>query len=89
MTKVITINSNDLNTFKTQLTEALNKGKASVTFTKKDGSTRIMNCTTQQGVIPATSASRDVAGVQTVYDLDVNEWRSFRWDSVKSAEVEG
>lgn len=88
MTKVITVNSNDLGTFKDQLNEALSKGQATVTFTKKDGSTRTMKCTAQDGVIPATTSTRDVAGVKTVYDLDLNEWRSFRWDSVKSAEVD-
>lgn len=88
MTKVITVNSNDLGTFKAELTEALAKGHATVTFTKKDGSTRTMKCTAQEGVIPATASTRDVAGVQTVYDLDLGEWRSFRWDSVKSAEVD-
>ena len=87
MSKVI--NSTEAN-FQSTVRTLLESGKAKVTFTKADGSTRTMNCTAQTGVVPATATSRDVAGVQTVYDLDINEWRSFRWDSVKTVEpIEG
>lgn len=84
MTNVI--NTTDSN-FQATVRNLLAEGKATVTFTKKDGSTRTMKCTTQAGVVPATVSTRDVAGVQTVYDLDINEWRSFRWDTVKSVEA--
>lgn len=83
------INSTDSN-FQSTVRSLLENGKATVTFTKKDGSTRTMKCTAQAGVVPATVSTRDVPGVQTVYDLDINEWRSFRWDSVKTVEpIEG
>ena len=87
MSKVI--NSTDSN-FQSTVRTLLESGKARVTFTKADGSTRTMNCTAQVGVIPATSSTREVPGVQTVYDLDINEWRSFRWNTVKTVEpIEG
>lgn len=88
MTKVI--NSTDAD-FQSTVRNLLESGKAKVTFTKADGSVRVMNCTSQTGVVPATSGARSAAaGVQTVYDLDINEWRSFRWDSVKTVEpIEG
>jgi hypothetical protein len=87
MSKVI--NSTDSN-FQSTVRTLLESGKAKVTFTKADGSTRTMTCTAQTGVVPATASTRNVAGVQTVYDLDINEWRSFRWDSVKTVEpIEG
>ena len=87
MAKVIT--KTDSN-FQSTVRSLLESGKARVTFTKADGSTRTMNCTAQEGVIPATSSTRNVEGVQTVYDLDINEWRSFRWESVQTVEpIEG
>lgn len=82
MAKVTNTDSN----FRAVITEMLATGKATVTFTKKDGSTRTMKCSTKAGVVPATETVASHEGVQTVYDLDINEWRSFRWDSVKSAE---
>ena len=61
-----------------------------VTFTKKDGSERIIKCTLVESRIPenkrpkekATSISSDEA--IRVFDLEKQDWRSFRWDSVKS-----
>lgn len=80
------INNSDSN-FQSTVRNMLANGKATVTFVKKDGSLRTMKCTTQAGVIPATTASlTERAGVQIVYDIDLGEWRSFRWDSVKTAE---
>ena len=82
MAKVTNTDSN----FQATVRAMLESGKATVTFTKKDGSVRTMNCSTKAGIVPATETVANHTGVQTVYDLDINEWRSFRWDSVKSAE---
>lgn len=92
MAKVIKIDSNNISALKTDLTEALNSGKATVTFTKKDGSKRVMTCTTSTSLIPVsgtpgTSTRAKNPDAVPVYDLDLGEWRSFRWDSVISAEV--
>ena len=68
-----------------------------VTFTKKDGSERIMNCTLQEDLIPikvvSESANTSNVTIRTVnddvvpvYDIDAKDWRSFRWDSVKSVQ---
>jgi len=68
-----------------------------VTFTKKDGSERIMNCTLQEDLIPikvvSESANTSNVTIRTVnddvvpvYDIDAKGWRSFRWDSVKSVQ---
>jgi len=82
------IKSTDSN-FQSTVRTLLAEGKAKVTFVKKDGSLRTLTGTTQAGVVPAsTGAGRTpAAGVQTVYDLDLGEWRSFRWDSVQSVEA--
>lgn len=82
MAKVTNTDTN----FRSTISEMLANGKATVTFTKKDGTTRTMKCSTKVGLVPATETIANHDGVQTVYDLDINEWRSFRWDAVQSAE---
>jgi hypothetical protein len=72
------------------LKEQLATGPVVVTFTKKDGTERIMPCTTNQTIIMFKSGggleeSTDNGSTVTVYDLEIDGWRSFRWDSVKSA----
>ena len=71
--------------------EALQEGEVVVTFVKKDGSERVMRATTHPGIIPAKftpKGTRAHSGeVQPVFDLDENHWKSFRWDSLVSAEV--
>ena len=64
-----------------------------VTFTKKDGSERAMQCTLVEGRIPAdkTPKTQSEAGTNSgsavrVFDTEKQEWRSFRWDSVIKVE---
>ena len=90
-------------TERTFVKNVLREKVVSVTFTKKDGTERVMNCTLQEDLIPAkvVSESANTANVVVrtvnddvvpVYDIDAKGWRSFRWDSVKSIEwslVEG
>jgi hypothetical protein len=64
-----------------------------VTFTKKDGSERKMLCTLIEGNIPADKRPKTETTTQTVgsavrvFDKEVSEWRSFRWDSVTKLEL--
>ena len=60
-----------------------------VLFTKKDGTEREMLCTLVESAIPMdkqpkTEGSSTVGPAVRVFDLEKSEWRSFRWDSVKS-----
>lgn len=63
-----------------------------VTFTKKDGTERQMRCTLSESVIPVDKYPKDGTGSTVagsalrVFDTDVQEWRSFRWDSIKNVE---
>lgn len=79
-----------------KLRKLLTTDIVTVTFTKKDGSKREMICTTIQDYLPKNSenpcseiilvpASPDIV---TVWDLEQNGWRSFRFDSVKSIETD-
>ena len=66
-----------------------------VVFTKKDGTDRSMLCTLAEGKIPAdkqpksegTSGGSITGSAVRVFDIEKAEWRSFRWDSVKSIGV--
>jgi hypothetical protein len=71
-----------------ELREVLQDGIVNVTFTKVDGSQRDMRCTLNESLIPQTTSTEPKTErkvndtVQRVFDLDKNEWRSFRKDSV-------
>lgn len=73
------------------------KSGVRVTFTKKDGSERIMSCTLSESRIPtdklpksgSESENSSTSGSAVrVFDLEKGEWRSFRWDSVTKVEGE-
>jgi hypothetical protein len=74
------------------LKKDLNARVVNVSFKKvTDGSTRKMRCTRKLALIPEqfhpkmkTRAKPDVA---VVFDLDANDWRSFHYNSVRSAKV--
>ena len=78
--------------FKLWLKNVLKQENVSVTFTKKDGSERVMRCTTNPTFImfkdPTSVESKSERkvndDVMPVFDLDANAWRSFRWDSIKN-----
>ena len=63
-----------------------------VTFTKKDGSERVLRGTLAESRIPTdkrpkTEGATSTADSQKIFDLDIGEWRSFRWDTVKTIDV--
>jgi hypothetical protein len=69
----------------------LKEGNVIVTFTKSTGEERKMKCTLKEGVVPLYEKKTDRAKakndeVLSVWDLDKNEWRSFRLDSIKTVE---
>lgn len=63
-------------------------------FEKRDGTERRMFCTLIKEFLPSTGeqiltqASEPSDNVITCWDLECNDWRSFRLDSVKSLEAE-
>ena len=88
----MTLNEADLKLFKKWLRSHLKFGPVTVTFTKKDGSERVMKCTTSPTYIlfkePALVESKREKkindDVMPVYDMEAGHWKSFRWDSIKS-----
>jgi hypothetical protein len=71
--------------------------QVTVKFTKKDGSERTMVCTLNETKIPAEmlpKAKEDGSSTPSfttdavrVFDTEKTEWRSFRYDSIKSVKL--
>lgn len=89
-----TIEGKTFKVFQRWLKKHLAHGPVTVIFTKKDGTERAMLCTTSDSLVPKAESgnvtelsekpARKVnADVMSVYDLEMQGWRSFRWDSVK------
>jgi hypothetical protein len=78
--------------FKDWMLEHLAESEVTVTFTKKDGSDRVLRCTRNVAVIPAEHAPKNEkpTAIKTdaiaAFDLDINEWRSFNLSAVKRIE---
>lgn len=76
--------------FKGYLTNLLQNGVVEVNFTKADGTERKMTCTLQESVLPvAETKENDKPRTESqealrVWDISINEWRSFRLDSIIS-----
>ena len=62
---------------------------ATITFTKKDGTERVMNCTLRSDMLPAVEIKEDATprkqndSIISAYDLDAKGWRSFTVSAVK------
>ena len=64
-----------------------------VEFTKVNGDYRKMKCTLQSNYLPETT-NHDVVNNQndkpnlSVWDIDANGWRSFKWDNLMGYSLE-
>ena len=99
----MTLSEQDLKLFKKWLRSHLNYGPVTVTFVKKDGSERVMECTTNTSLVPqvlhetntnnpvdfpAPKKERKInEDIMPVYDLESQAWKSFRWDSIKQVRL--
>jgi hypothetical protein len=87
----------DWDNFKNTLTTLLSDNEATVCFTKKDGTERVMRCTLNPDLLPlpkvgestvATKPERKKSDTSlAVYDLDANGWRSFIITSIKNVKA--
>lgn len=71
------------------LKDVLRNEGAEITFTKLDGSERVLKATLNESKIPADFAPKASGRAKSdeslaVFDIEAQGWRSFRWDSVKS-----
>ena len=67
----------------------LEQSVVEITFTKKDGTERVMNCTLLEDYLPEITGAGRSAGSDAlaVFDVDADGWRSFRWDSIKAVKL--
>ena len=61
--------------------------EVTISFTKKDGTERKMLCTLAENKIPSEKMPKNSGKSKSddalaVFDIEKNDWRSFRWDSV-------
>ena len=78
---------------KAELKELLHKHVVEVTFTKVDGTVRVMPCTLKEGILPAVveaegrrTKAPNEANI-SVWCTDKNEWRSFKVANVTEVKV--
>jgi hypothetical protein len=74
-----------------KIISALVTGPTKITFLKKDGTERVMNCTLKSDLTEDYEKKTDRVkesnpDVCPVFDLDLKAWRSFRFDSVRAVE---
>jgi hypothetical protein len=96
MYKITTQEVQDWNIFREWLKDLLQiRPEVEVTFTKKDGTERVMKCTLHPDILPKQEVKENndkVTRIQNesvlpVYDLEVKSWRSFTVDSVREVKV--
>ena len=70
------------------LVDRLKQSVVNVVFTKADGSERTMNCTLKLENIPEDQHPKSTIKSESdqihVFDIDIQEWRSFNFSSVKT-----
>lgn len=77
-----------------ELRDLLKTDLVTVNFTKLDGTKREMHCTTLPEYLPPVKEVntnikyRPSPVIITAWDLEQNEWRSFKFDSVLSIETD-
>ena len=81
-----------MNNEKDQINQLLATSIVRIRFTKVDGTIRVMNCTKSSQYIPQESMPGSGLEYQSdsvcrVFDVDVQGWRSFRWDSLLDFSV--
>lgn len=79
---------------KENLVDTLRHNIVKVSFTKIDGTERVMKCTLMSEHIPnAPSSNGELVLKETasktlsVWDIEANGWRSFRVENVKSISI--
>ena len=77
-----------------EIVSILSQGVHTITFTKVDGTERTMPCTLDASLLPVVLTENEDKRVPRklnsdtlrVFVTDINEWRSFRIENLKSIE---
>jgi len=78
------------------LNDILKVTEATITFTKVDGTERVMKCTLEPTKLPVVELKEDAKPRKVsestkalrVFDLEKNEWRSFTIKNIKHISLE-
>lgn len=80
---------------KSEIIESLKNNTCKVVFTKANGEERVMTCTLSESILPEIVKEIEEKAPRkknndalAVWDVVAKGWRSFRWDSLKSFEIE-
>jgi hypothetical protein len=85
-------NDNDWDVFSKWIKGILIVSDTTVTFTKKDGTERVLRCTLRPDALPVQEVTESKEprkmsdSTLSVYDLEANGWRSFTIRAVKRVE---
>ena len=77
---------------KSDVISALHKGVVTVEFTKVNGEYRKMQATLKEDMLPAVTVSETQStrkkneDALSVWDVNAEGWRSFRWDKVQTVD---
>ena len=73
--------------------DAMRNGVVEVTFIKADKTTRVMQCTLAEYLLPETSGKPATSSgnpdIVVVYDLEKEAWRSFKKSTVTEVTIYG
>lgn len=84
-----TANEAERKTFREWLVGILEMHKqVTITFKKKDGTMRTMNCTCKEGIRPVVEEKKVSDTLCTVWDIDINAWRSFKFENITAINFE-
>lgn len=74
-------------TWRENIQALLENRDVTIVFQKVDGSMRTIEATLQKNIVPVTKGLRPKnSEILTVYDAQICEWRSVKWDRIVSAK---
>ena len=88
------ISTTGLNLSRAELQQALSKLNADITFTKKDGTERVMKCTLRSDVVVPYEKKTGIVregkdNIMPVWDLEASAWRSVNLETIKEVTYHG
>ena len=85
-----TASESDRKLFRQWMTGLLKNERVNICFTKADGTERWIHATLKPELLPELTEADEVkparkvnAEVKSVWDIEKQAWRSFRWDSIQ------
>jgi DNA-nicking Smr family endonuclease len=93
MNKYSEMNEQDQAKFRDWIKDVLQNETATLTFQKKDGTIRVMQASLRKDDLPefekkTERVRKENDEVLSVVDTELNEWRSFRYDSIQQIEFD-